>query len=80
MLSINVRAAKIDSLRHTETDLAGGVSSRLKLSKIGGPKGPQQSGPELLENLREQCLVRITTGHADPHFANGDLNQRSNFE
>src|SRR5450432_2178915 len=73
-------AAKFGSLRHTGPDLAGGVSSRIRLSKIDGLEGPQYSGPELLEYLREQRLVRIAAGHADPYFANSDLNQRTDFE
>ena len=64
----------------THQPLQGGELGRIELSKIGGPKGPQDSGPELFENLREQRLVRIAAGHANPHFANGDLNQRSDFE
>src|SRR5271165_5024376 len=70
---------KLGSWRRTDSDLAGG-RSRIKLSKIGGPQGPQHSGPELLENLREQRLVRVAAGHANPYFSDSDLNQRSDFE
>src|SRR5260370_20337530 len=75
----NLNGPKSGAQRRTNPyKLGSGIETSCQRSVAR--RGPQHSGSELLENLREQNLVRIAAGHAEPHFANGDVDQRCDFE
>ena len=76
-----VRGEGRADLPYADTQIPrGDESDRASCQRPVAHKGPQDSGSELLQNLREQRLVRIAARHPDPHFANGDFYQRADFE
>ena len=74
----NEKCGKVRARRHTSGRRDG--SEVDKLSKIGGRVRPQCSVSELVQNLGEQCLAGVTAGHADPHLANRDAHEGTDFE